>query len=86
MAKACPLYLREKVIAYMKERKSKMKIAKVFRLNRKMIDRWGKRQKEGKSTMATRKVERSQKLESEALREYTKRHPDKILKRVGQRF
>jgi transposase len=46
MAKTCSLELEKKVMEYIKEGKRKMEAAKVFRLNRKTIYRWEKRQRE----------------------------------------
>jgi transposase len=68
MAKACSLDLREKVMEYIKEGKRKMEAAKVFRLNRKTIYRWGKKQKEGRLAVTKRKAYKPQKLDPEALR------------------
>ncbi|MDR1890855.1 MAG: transposase [Puniceicoccales bacterium] len=86
MAQVCSLDLREKVIEYRKEGRRKMETARVFRLNRKIIYRWEKRQKEGRLAVTKRKVYKPQKLDPEALREYIKNNPDMTLKEIGAAF
>jgi transposase len=63
-----------------------MEAARVFRLSRKTIYRWEKRQKEGRLAVAKRKAYQSQKFDPEALREYIKKNPDKTLKEIGAAF
>jgi hypothetical protein len=69
-----------------KEWKRKIEAARVCKLNRKTMDQCEKRQQEGRLTVTRRKVYKLQKLDPEALREYMKFHPDKILKEIGQAF
>jgi transposase len=40
------LDVREKVIVYVKEGKGKMEAVKIFKIHRKTIYRWGKREKQ----------------------------------------
>jgi hypothetical protein len=47
MTKTHSLDLREKVMAHFKERKEKTQVATICRLDRKTIDIWEKREKNG---------------------------------------
>jgi transposase len=76
----------EKVMVCIEEGNMKMEAAKVFRLNRKNIYRWEKRQKEGRLAVTKRKVYKPQKLDAKALKEYIKNNPDKTLKEIGAGF
>jgi transposase len=85
-AKSCSLDLKEKMMAHIKEGKKKMEAARVFKLNRKMIYRWEKRQEDERLAITRCKVYKSQQLDPDALREYVKLHLDKTLKEIGQAF
>jgi hypothetical protein len=84
IAKGRSLDLREKALVSAKEAKRKTEAAGIFGLNRKMISRSEKRQKERRFHTTKLKVLELQKFDPDRLRKYIKFHPDKTLKEKGE--
>lgn len=83
MARAYSLDLRNKVISFISQGGSKREAAKMFDIGEDTIYRWMRLNKLGDISAKKRK-DFPTKIPLETLRKYVEKHPDHILKEIGQ--
>jgi transposase len=83
MARAYSLDLRNKVISFISQGGSKREAAKMFDIGEDTIYRWKRLNKLGDISAKKRK-DFPTKIPLETLRKYVEKHPDHILKEIGQ--
>jgi putative transposase len=86
MAKAYSLELREKVMAFLGGGKKRVEAMEVFRVSRKTVYRWERRQEAGMLAATKVKERKPKKLDPEKLRAYIMEHPEETLKQIGAAF
>ena len=77
------LDLRKKVISYLEAGHTQISCAAVFSLHLSTVRRWWKRYQTEGQVSARKRLGRKGKVDSEALAQYVRTHPDKILKEIG---
>jgi transposase len=83
MARAYSLDLRNKVISFISQGGSKREAAKMFDIGEDTIYRWMRLNKLG-DLSAKKRTDFPTKIPLETLRKYVEKHPDHILKEIGQ--
>jgi transposase len=83
MARAYSLDLRNKVISFISQGGSKREAAKMFDIGEDTIYRWMRLNKLG-DLNAKKRTDFPTKIPLETLRKYVEKHPDHILKEIGQ--
>lgn len=78
--------LRTKALDYIEKGGSKVQAGQIFGVTVQTLINWVKRKKQGNLAPATTRKRKPQKLETEKLKAYIEKHPDKYLREIAEEF
>lgn len=78
--------LRKKALDYIDKGGSKVQAGQIFGVTVQTLINWVKRKNQGKLAPNTTRNRNPQKLETEKLKAYIEKHPDKYLREIAEEF